>query len=124
KRLKALPGALVAVLVGTIINELFIASGSSLAISNNHLVNLPMPENFSDFIGQFATPGFAEILNPNVWIVAGTIAAVASIETLLCIEAADKLDPLKRFTNTNTELKAQGVGNILSGLIGGLPMTS
>jgi MFS superfamily sulfate permease-like transporter len=61
---------------------------------------------------------------PDVWVVAATIAAVASIETLLCIEAADKLDPLKRYANTNTELKAQGIGNLLSGLIGGLPMTS
>ena len=53
-----------------------------------------------------------------------TIAVVASIETLLCIEASDKLDPLKRYTNTNRELFAQGTGNILSGLIGGIPMTS
>lgn len=124
KGLKALPGALVAVLAGTVINEIFIATGSSLAITSGQLVSLPIPESFDDFIGQFASPQFSEILNPNVWIVAATIAAVASIETLLCIEAADKLDPLKRFTNTNTELKAQGVGNILSGLIGGLPMTS
>lgn len=124
KRLKALPGALVAVVAGTVLNEIFIATGSSFAISPEHLVSLPIPQSFDDFITQFATPQFSEVLNPNVWIVAGTIAAVASIETLLCIEAADKMDPLKRFTNTNTELKAQGVGNMLSGLIGGLPMTS
>lgn len=124
KRLKALPGALVAVVAGTVLNEIFIATGSAFAISPEHLVSLPIPQSFDDFITQFATPQFSEILNPNVWIVAGTIAAVASIETLLCIEAADKMDPLKRFTNTNTELKAQGVGNMLSGLIGGLPMTS
>lgn len=124
QRLKVLPGALVAVVAGTIINEIFISTGSSLAISKDHLVNLPIPSSFEGFINQFATPNFSEISNINVWIVAATIAAVASIETLLCIEAADKLDPLKRFTNTNNELKAQGIGNMLSGLIGGLPMTS
>jgi MFS superfamily sulfate permease-like transporter len=124
KKLKSIPGALVAVIAGVLINEGFIASGSGFAISQDHLVNLPVPANFDAFIGQFTTPDFNAFGNTNVWIVAFTIAAVASIETLLCIEAADKMDPLKRFTNTNTELKAQGVGNMLSGLIGGIPMTS
>jgi len=124
KKLKVVPGALVAVVVGILINEAYKASGSSLAISQDHLVNLPMPHSFSEFIGQFSFPNFGSIANPQVWIVAATIAVVASIETLLCIEASDKLDPLKRFTNTNRELFAQGTGNILSGLIGGIPMTS
>ena len=124
KNLKAVPGALIVVVAGIVINELFKASGSSLAISQEHLVNLPMPKSFDDFVGQFSFPNFAEITNWNVWLTAMTIAVVASIETLLCIEASDKLDPLKRFTNTNRELFAQGTGNILSGLIGGLPMTS
>lgn len=124
KNLKVIPGALVAVLAGIAMNELFKATGSNLAISQEHLVNLPVPASFDDFLGQFSTPDFSSVLNPKVWIVAATIAAVASIETLLCIEAADKLDPLKRYTNTNTELLAQGAGNIMSGLIGGIPMTS
>lgn len=124
KKISVIPSALVAVVVGIILNEVFKATGSSLAISQEHLVSLPVPASFSDFVGQFSRPDFSAIGNPQVWIVAATIAAVASIETLLCIEAADKMDPLKRFTNTNTELKAQGVGNLLSGLIGGLPMTS
>lgn len=124
RRLKALPGALVAVVVGTLLNQLFISSGSSLAISQDHLVNLPIPDSFGNFLDQFASPNLSDVTNPQIWIVAATIAAVASIETLLCIEAADKLDPLKRYTNTNRELKAQGVGNLLSGLIGGIPMTS
>lgn len=124
KNLKAVPGALVAVVVGVIINETFRATGSNLTISQEHLVNLPTPANFNEFIGQFASPNFSAISNTNVWVVAATIAAVASIETLLCIEASDKMDPLKRFTNTNTELKAQGIGNLLSGLLGGIPMTS
>ncbi len=124
KNLKVVPGALVAVVTGVLINEAFKASGSSLAIEQEHLVNLPVPKSLDDFIGQFSRPDFGAIMNPQVWIVALTIAAVASIETLLCIEAADKMDPMKRYTNTNTELFAQGAGNILSGLIGGIPMTS
>jgi len=124
KKLKLLPGALVAVVVGTLMNEFFIRTGSPFDISQEHLVNLPIPATFDDFLGQFATPDFSAIGNIDVWIIGITIAVVASIETLLCIEAGDQIDPLKRFTNTNTELKAQGIGNILSGLVGGLPMTS
>lgn len=124
KRIKIIPGALVAVVVGTVLNELFKGMGSDLALSQEHLVNLPIPKSFDDFIGQFSNPDISQISNIDVWIVAATIAIVASIETLLCIEAADKIDPLKRYTNTNAELKAQGVGNILCGLIGGIPLTS
>ncbi|APQ19108.1 SulP family inorganic anion transporter [Maribacter hydrothermalis] len=124
KRLKSIPGALIAVLAGILINETFKATGSSLVISQDHLVSLPVPESMTQFWSQFSLPDFTQILNMDVWVVAITIAAVASIETLLCIEAADKLDPLKRYTNTNRELKAQGVGNMLSCLIGGIPVTS
>lgn len=124
KKLKAVPGALVVVIAGVLINEFFKASGSSLAITQSHLVSLPVPKSFNDFIGQFSLPNFAAINRPDVWITALTIAVVASIETLLCVEATDKLDPLKRYTNSNAELLAQGTGNILSGLLGGLPMTS
>jgi MFS superfamily sulfate permease-like transporter len=88
------------------------------------LVALPIPKSLPDFLSQFSLPDFSQIGNKEVWVVALTIAAVASIETLLSVEAADKLDPLKRYTNTNKELKAQGIGNILSCFIGGIPMTS
>lgn len=124
KNLKTVPGALVAVITGVVINEIFKATGSTLTIGQEHLVKLPVPASFNDFIDQFSIPDFSKVANVNVWITGLTIAAVASIETLLCIEAADKMDTLKRFTNTNTELKAQGVGNMLCGLIGGIPMTS
>jgi MFS superfamily sulfate permease-like transporter len=124
KKLKAVPGALIAVLAGIILNEIFKSSNSEFAISQEHLVNLPIPKSFDDFLGQFMAPNFSAVADPKVWITAMTIAVVASIETLLCIEASDKLDPLKRFSNTNRELFAQGSGNILSGLIGGIPMTS
>jgi MFS superfamily sulfate permease-like transporter len=124
KRLKSIPGALIAVLAGMGINEIFKATGSSWAISQKHLVSLPIPESMTQFLNLFSLPDFAQIGNTEIWVVAFTIAAVASIETLLCIEAADKLDPLKRYTNTNRELKAQGIGNMLSCLIGGIPITS
>ena len=124
KKIKAIPSALVAVLTGVIINEFFRLTGSSLLIGPDHLVSLPVPESMSAFLGQFSLPDFNQIANGQVWVIALTIAAVASIETLLCIEASDQLDPLKRYTNTNRELKAQGIGNVLSCMIGGIPMTS
>lgn len=106
-------------------NEFFISTGSSLAVvGNEHLVTLPTASSFNEFVGQFNTPDFSAFTNPKVWVVAVTIAVVASIETLLCLEAGDKMDPLKRFSSANTELRAQGIGNMLSGLIGGMPMTS
>ena len=124
KKLKLIPAALVAVIIGIVLNQLFISSNSSLVISKEHLVNLPIPNSIEEFKNIFVTPDFTSILNAKVWIVAVTIAVVASIETLLCMEAADKMDAQKRFSNTNIELKAQGIGNILSSLLGGLPMTS
>ena len=124
KKIKLLPGALIVVVVGVIINEVFKATGSSLAISQEHLVTLPTASSVSEFLGQFSRPDFTAFSNPQVWILRVTIAIVASIETLLCLEAADKMDPMKRFSSANTELRAQGIGNMLSGFIGGLPMTS
>lgn len=124
KKIKAIPGALVVVIVGIVINEIFRLQGSSYLFDGNHLVNLPISSSLTEFMSQFHLPNFASIVQPAVWVTAATIAAVASIETLLCLEAGDKMDPLKRYSNANTELKAQGIGNILSGLLGGLPMTS
>jgi MFS superfamily sulfate permease-like transporter len=124
KKLKLIPGALIAVISGIVLNEIFKISGSSLVISNAHLVSLPVPTSFDEFKGIIVTPDFSGFLNPKVWIIGLTIAIVASIETLLCIEAADRMDPQKRYTDTNVELKAHGLGNILSSLVGGLPMTS
>lgn len=124
KRLKLVPGALIAVAVGVILNEFFILSGSSLAISKEHLVSLPTPNSLEEFSAIFMSPDFAGLYNTKVWTLGATIAVVASIETLLCIEAADRMDKQKRYTDTNVELKAQGVGNVISALLGGLPMTS
>ena len=124
KKLKVLPGALVAVIAGIVINEIFIATGSHFALGSSHLVTLPVPESFSDIAGFIIMPDFSAITNPDVWIAAATITIVASVETLLCIEASDRMDEQKRYTDTNRELKAQGIGNMVSGLIGGLPITS
>ena len=124
KKLKLIPGALIAVILGVVLNELFISSGSSLAIAKEHLVSLPVPSSLEEFKQIIVTPDFSGITNPKVWIIGLTIAIVASIETLLCIEASDRMDVNKRFTDTNVELKAQGIGNMLSALLGGLPMTS
>lgn len=124
KKLKLVPGALVAVVLGVVLNEFFVSSGSSLAIAKEHLVSLPVPKSFDEFKSILITPNFAAVTNPQVWVVGITIAIVASIETLLCIEAADRMDVQKRYTNTNVELRAQGIGNIVSSLLGGLPMTS
>lgn len=124
KKLKLIPGALIAVIAGVVLNEIFISSGSSLAIAKEHLVSLPVPQSFDEFKSILIIPDFTAVTNPQVWVVGLTIAIVASIETLLCIEAADRMDVQKRYTNTNVELRAQGIGNILSSLLGGLPMTS
>jgi MFS superfamily sulfate permease-like transporter len=124
KKLKLVPAALIAVIVSILINEFFIASGSSLSIKSEHLVTLPVPSTLEEFKSIFLFPDFTAITNSKVWIVAITITVVASIETLLSIEAADRMDAQKRYTDTNVELKAQGIGNIISALLGGLPMTS
>lgn len=124
KKIKMLPGALVAVITGILLNEAFKSTGSALAIGSEHLVTLPVPQSLSDFKNLITLPDFNGFLNPKVWISGATIAIVASIETLLCIEASDRLDTKRRITDTNLELKAQGIGNLVSSFIGGLPMTS
>lgn len=118
------PAPLVAVLAGVGINQLFLSTGSVLGLEQNHLVTLPVAASFNDFVGQFTLPGFSHLGDSKVWVVAATIAVVASIETLLNLEATDKLDPQKRYSSPNRELKAQGIGNMVSGLIGGIPITS
>jgi len=122
KAFKLIQGPLVAVAVG-IIYSVVTAGNNSIGISSEHLVSVPVPEDASSFLAQFSFPNFSAISNPQIWITAFTIALVASLETLLCVEATDKLDPRKRVTPTNRELLAQGTGNIISGLIGGLPIT-
>lgn len=121
KIFKLVQGPLVAVVFG-IIYYLF-TQDSNLGLKASQLVTVPVPEDASSFFAQFSFPDFSQITNPAVWITGATIAIVASLETLLCVEATDKLDPDKRVTPTNRELFAQGAGNMVSGFIGGLPIT-
>lgn len=120
---KFLPGALFVVLSGILLNLLFQSLNPEWVLDGEHLVQLPVASTLGEFVSFFRMPDFLALSNPDVYVVAFTIAIVASIETLLCVEATDKLDPYKRSTPTNRELKAQGVGNMISGLIGGLPIT-
>ena len=122
KIFKIIQGPLVAVALGIIY---FVATkgNATYGIEAEHLVSVPIPDSIDTFLGQFSLPNFSAITNPQIWVVGFTIALVASLETLLCVEATDKLDPRKRVTPTNRELLAQGTGNVLSGLIGGLPIT-
>jgi len=121
--LSMLPGPLVAVLWGVGFN-LFTRDSELLSIHPEHLVSLPAIEGIGGFVQQIKFPDFSQYANPEIYSIALTIAIIASLETLLSLEATDKLDPLKRVAPTSQELKAQGVGNILSGLLGGLPMTA
>ncbi len=126
KRVKAslwIQGPLVAVGLGVLLNEVFRALAPELVIAPSHLVQIPIATSATGFLQQFTLPDFSQLTNVAVYTTALTIAVVASLETLLCVEATDKLDPLKRVTPTDRELKAQGLGNVISGLVGGLPIT-
>lgn len=114
---RLIPGSLVAVLLGATLQLL---APSDCALSADHLVNIPIA---ADVTSLLSFPDFSMVFSKEIWILAVTLAVVASLETLLCVEATDKLDPHKRVTPTNRELVAQGLGNALSGLIGGLPVT-
>lgn len=122
KKLSVIPAPVIVVGLGIFFSFLF--QSTEFALTPDHLVTIPVVNSLSEFAGLFSMPDFSQISNKNVWTVAFTIAIVASIETLLCIEAVDKIDPVKRVSPTNRELVAQGVGNITSGMLGGLPMTS
>src|SRR5690606_6777050 len=122
KKLKLVPAPLVVVVLGVVLAQLF--EGTSFALDSEHLVTIPVVQSFSEFLGLFTFPNFSQIFNKDVWVVACTIAIIASLETLLSIEAIDKIDPFKRNSPTNRELLAQGIGNVTTGLLGGIPMTS
>ncbi len=121
--LSLIPGPLIAVLWGLGFN-LFTLDIPLLAIHPEHLVSLPAIQGIDGFFQQLRFPDFSQYANPEIYTIAITIAIVASLESLLSLEATDKLDPLRRVASTNQELKAQGVGNIISGMLGGLPMTA
>ncbi|RKQ49602.1 MFS superfamily sulfate permease-like transporter [Roseivirga pacifica] len=114
-------GPLVVVVTGIVLGMVF--QGSDMAITADHMVSIPVADSLAGFANQFTLPDFTAITNPQVWVVGITMAIVASLETLLCVEATDKLDPQKRVTPPSQELRAQGIGNMVAGLIGGLPVT-
>jgi MFS superfamily sulfate permease-like transporter len=111
------------VVLGILFNLAYTNGILPFSLNAQQIVSVPVPNSISDFLGQFTFPDFSAISNFEVWKIAIVLAIVASLETLLSVEATDKLDPDKRVTPTNRELKAQGLGNIVSGLIGGLPVT-
>jgi len=123
---RIVPGPLVAVILGIAINALYSVVAPSLYISAEagHLVQIPVMESPGALFGSLASPDWSTFGDPELYSVAATIAAVASLETLLSVEAVDKLDPFRRVSDTNRELVAQGVGNVTAGLLGGLPMTA
>jgi len=123
KIFQLIQGPLVVVVFGIIMSNLFASGFLGFSLNEKQMVSIPVPENLSGFFTQFTFPDFSSITNFEVWKIAIVLAIVASLETLLCVEATDKLDPYKRITPTNRELKAQGLGNVISGLIGGLPIT-
>ncbi len=118
------PGPLVAVLAGIAINEYYRLTSTKLYLSGNHLVKLPVSDSFDQVVSNLSRPDFSVLADPQVYVVGLTIAIVASLETLLSLDAVDKLDPHKRIAPQSRELKAQGIGNIVSGFLGGLPVTS
>ena len=123
KVFQVIQGPIVVVVLGIAMNYMYQTGVLNFSLAADQVVRLPVANSLTDFIGFFTFPDFSAITNFKVWEVAVVLAIVASLETLLCVEATDKLDPYKRVTPTNRELKAQGLGNVLSGMIGGLPIT-
>lgn len=123
-KIRFLPAPFVVVVLGVVINAVYDAFIPALSVDQHLLVGIPVAADISQFFEQFKRPDFGRILDPLVWQSAAVIAVVASVETLLCVEAVDKLDPFKRVTPKSHELKAQGAGNLVAGLLGGLPLTA
>jgi MFS superfamily sulfate permease-like transporter len=123
KIFQLIQGPIVVVVLGIVMNYLFKAGTLNFSLAEDQVVRLPVANNLTDFFSFFTFPDFSAITNLKVWEVGVVLAIVASLETLLCVEATDKMDPQKRVTPTNRELKAQGLGNVVSGMIGGLPIT-
>lgn len=122
--LRFVPGPLVVVLIGVVGNALLASFAPAFQVQSTHLVQVPIAKSVSDFVSFFSFPDFGAVTNPVVWSAAVTIAIVASLESLLSVKAVDEIDPRRRTTDKNRELFAQGGGNVISGMIGGIPITS
>jgi SulP family sulfate permease len=123
KLFRTVPGPLAAVALGILLSSLYASGALPWSLGAHQMVAIPIAGSFAEFLGQHTAPDFSFLTNTDVYVIAVVLAFVASIETLLCVEATDRLDPQKRITPTNQELKAQGLGNVISGMIGGLPIT-
>ena len=122
QKLSSIPAPLIVVVIGIGLSIVF--QQTNFALRADQMVKIPVVSGWGEFSNLFSLPDFSSIRKMEVWKIAATIAIVASLETLLSIEAIDKIDPIKRVSPTNRELVAQGIGNMTSGLLGGLPMTS
>lgn len=123
KIFQIIQGPIVVVVLGILLNILYTKGILGFSLLDNQLVRIPVPENLTGFLSQFTYPDFSQLYNFEVYKIAILLAIIGSLETLLSVEATDKLDPEKRITPTNRELKAQGLGNFISCMIGGLPVT-
>jgi MFS superfamily sulfate permease-like transporter len=123
KFFQILQGPIVVVGLGMLFFQLFKTNALPFALDTEQVVSLPVTATIGQFFENFYFPDFSVLNNPDVYKIGIVMAIIASVETLLCVEATDKLDPYKRVTPTNRELKAQGLGNLISGFIGGLPIT-
>ncbi|MCR9191932.1 MAG: SulP family inorganic anion transporter [Gammaproteobacteria bacterium] len=124
KWIRTLPGPFIVVVLGILVNELFLLFDSSLAQVGPHLVRIPIHNGFGDFLSQMQSPTWSALANPKVYLLAFLLASVSSLENLLNLKAGERLDTKHRYCNKDRELVAQGIGNIIAGLIGGIPITS
>ena len=122
--IRSLPGPFVVVVMGIILNEVFLLSGSSFAQIGPHLVNIPKHAGLGDFLAQMQSPDWSALKNPHVYVLAFLISSVASLENLLNIKAGERLDIKRRYCSKDRELIAQGIGNMVAGLVGGIPITA
>ena len=122
--IKAIPGPIVVVIVGVILNEYFVFGNSLLAQTTPQLVHIPSHSSFNDLYANMSAPAWSAWSNPKVYFYAALLAIVASLESLLNIKAGEKLDKTRRYCSKDKELFAQGVGNMFAGLFGGIPITS
>lgn len=124
KVLKEIPAPIIVVIMGVVLNELFLWSKSPLIQDFPQLVNIPKTTGLKEFFSQLEYPNWSAIANPKIYLYALIISVVASLETLLNLKAGEKLDKKRRHSSSNQELIAQGMGNLTAGLIGGIPITS
>lgn len=119
-----IPAQLMVVLLGVGLNQLFQVLGGNWVIQGSHLVQVPVASSFTEFLTFLKLPDFSQLTNPAIYTAGLLIAVVASLETLLNLEAVDRIDPQQRESPPSRELVAQGIGNVLAGLIGGIPISS